>query len=58
MNGWMLYPPKSNLTQVLEKTEKLVYGEEEVITKVKGTKKDIFMVPSTTSTNPHRFKIN
>ena len=41
MNGWMLYPPKSNLTQVLEKTEKLVYGEEEVITKVKGTKKDI-----------------
>ena len=45
----MLYPPKSIQMQIFEKAEKLVYGEEEVITKVKGTEKDIFMVPSTTS---------
>ena len=55
----MLYPPKSIQMQIFEKAEKLVYGEEEVITKVKGTEKDIFMVPSTSSaSNPHRVKIN
>ena len=55
-DGSMLYPPKSIQMQIFEK---LVYGEEQVITKVKGTEKDIFMVPSTTSAfNPHRVKIN
>ena len=55
----MLYPPKSIQMQIFEKAEKLVYGEEVVITKVKGTEKDILMVPSTTSvSNPHRVKIN
>ena len=55
----MLYPPKSIQMQIFEKAEKLVYGEEEVTTKVKGTEKDIFMVPSTSSgSNPHRVKIN
>ena len=55
----MLYPPKSIQMHIFEKAEKLVYGEEEVISKVKGTGKDIFMVPSTSSaSNPHRVKIN
>ena len=55
----MLYPPKSIQMQIFEKGEKLVYGEEEIITKVKGTEKYIFMVPSTTSaSNPHRVKRN
>ena len=55
----MLYPPKSIQMHIFEKAGKLFYGEEEVITKVKGTEKDIFMVPSTSSgSNPHRVKIN
>ena len=55
----MSYPPKSIQMQIFEKAGKLFYGEEEVITKVKGTEKDIFMVPSTSSgSNPHRVKIN
>ena len=55
----MLYPPKSIQMQIFEKAEKLVYGEEEIITKAKGTEKYIFMVPSTTSaSNPHRVKRN
>ena len=50
----MLYPPKSIQMQIFEKAEKLVYGEEEVITRVKGKEKDIFMVPSTSSaSNTH-----
>ena len=44
----ILYPPKSIQMQIFEKGEKLVYGEEEIITKMKGTEKYIFMVPSTT----------
>ena len=45
--------------QIFEKAKKLVCGEEEVITKVKGTEKDTFMVPSTTSaSNLHRVKVN
>ena len=55
----ILYPPKSIQMQIFQKAEKLVDGEEEVITKVKGTEKCIFMVPSTSSaSNPHRVKIN
>ena len=58
MDARMLYPSKSIQMQIFEKVEKSVYGEEEVITKVKGTEKDTFMVPSTTSaSNPHRVKI-
>ena len=58
MDARMLYPSKSIQMQIFEKIEKSVNGEEEVITKVKGTEKDTFMVPSTTSTsNPHRVKI-
>ena len=58
MDARMLYPSKSIQMQIFEKVEKSVYGEEEVITKVKGTEKDTFMVPSTISaSNPHRVKI-
>ena len=43
---------KKNKTEVKGK-------KQNKITKVKGTEKDIFMVPSTSSTsNPHRVKIN
>ena len=35
----MLYPSKSIQMQIFEKADKLVYGEEEVITKVEGTEK-------------------
>ena len=51
----MLYPPTSIQMQIFEKAEKLVYGEEDVITKVKGTEKDIFMErsPSTLNSGHH-----
>ena len=43
---------KKNKTEVKGK-------KKNKITKVKGTEKDIFMVPSTSSTsNPHRVKTN
>ena len=55
----MLYPSKSSQMKIFEKADQLVYGEEEVITKVKETEKYIFMVPSATSaSNPYRVKIN
>ena len=50
----MLYPPTSIQMQIFQKTEKLVYGEEDVITKVKGTEKDIFTERSPSRLNSGR----